>query len=345
MRPHGHVTVRDGYSGSMDAVAIDAVGGSAGGVEAAVELVAGLTADTPACVLVTVHIPAEVRSRLPQILSRAGPLPAEHAVDRASIRPGLVLVAPPDRHLLLADGQVRLSSGPRMNRHRPSIDAMFASFARRAGRRSVAAILSGSLDDGAVGAALVARRGGRILVQDPCTAAFPSMPRAALAAVPGADVVASRDLGPTVSKLLTRLPDQVELHMPHEHEISMPDTDDTGFLNFDESRLTRLACPDCGGSLAEGEVGGTAYFRCHVGHQFSPQALEAAQRDGAEDKLWAAVAALEEHAVMARRLANGGSAEDGGDKRYEQAARRSANSARLLSDHLRVRDHESGPSV
>lgn len=320
-------------------MAVVAVGGSAGRVEAVVELVAGLPAALPACVLVTMHIPAEARSRLPRILTRAGGPPAEHAADREPLRPGRVLVAPPDRHLLLSDGQVRLSAGPRMNRHRPSVDAMFASVARWAGRRGVAVVLSGSLDDGAVGAALMARRGGRVLVQDPDAAAFPSMPRAALGAVPGATVAPSRDLGPAVITLLTELPTHASPE-PGRQETPMPDTDNTGFLTFDESRLTRLACPDCGGSLAEGDVDGVTFFRCHVGHQFSPRVLEVAQRDSAENKLWAAVAALEEHAVLARRLARNATADDGGE-RFRRAARRSVEIAGLLSERLHSPGEES----
>ena len=76
-------------------------------------------------------------------------------------------MAPPDFHLLTAHGLARLSSGPRVNRHRPAIDVMFASAARWADSRVLAVVLSGVLDDGAVGAALVARAGGTVIVQDP----------------------------------------------------------------------------------------------------------------------------------------------------------------------------------
>jgi two-component system chemotaxis response regulator CheB len=119
----------------------------------------------------------------------------------------------------------------------------------------------------------------------------------------------------------------------------MPDTDDAGFLLSDDTRTTQLACPDCGGGLAEGHLGGISYFRCHVGHQFSPQALEAAQRQNAEAKLWSAVAALEEHAVIARRLAS--SAPDALDESYEQAGQNSAHTARMLTEHLRRREQDA----
>jgi two-component system chemotaxis response regulator CheB len=64
-----------------------------------------------------------------------------------------------------------------------------------------------------------------------------------------------------------------------------------------------LACPECGGALAEAALPHITYYRCHVGHQFGPQSLAAAQAEAAEAKLWAAVAALEETAALARHLA------------------------------------------
>ena len=155
----------EGYPARVRGVIV--VGGSAGGVQATVDFVAGLPADLAACVLVTLHIGPHAHSRLPQILARAGPLPAEHACEGAPLRAGTILVAPPDRHLLVVDGHAQLSAGPRINRHRPAVDAMFASAARWGGPRVVAAVLSGSRDDGAVGGALVARAGGTVLAQDP----------------------------------------------------------------------------------------------------------------------------------------------------------------------------------
>jgi two-component system chemotaxis response regulator CheB len=211
----------------------------------------------------------------------------------------------------------------------------------------VAVVLSGVLDDGAVGAALTARAGGRVVVQDPADALFDSMPRAALSAVRGALVAPAAELAQVVGKTFHELLDgrpgggiDAEEGEPEVAGMRMSDGDDPGFLSADEARLTRLSCPECSGGLAEVDLGGVRYYRCHVGHQYSPQSLEAAQREATESKLWMAAAALEEHAALARHLAarsagdvDAAAAADG----YRHAADRSARAARALLTSLQDR--------
>jgi two-component system chemotaxis response regulator CheB len=332
------------------------VGGSAGAIEALVELVANLPADLPACVLVTVHVRGDVRSRLPRVLARAGNLPAAHARHGEPLRRGQIYVAPPDFHLLAAHGVVGLSSGPRVNRHRPAIDVMFASAARRAGSRVVAVVLSGVLDDGAVGSALVARAGGTVIVQDPDDALFASMPRAAFSAVPSAVSAPVGRMGELIEETLYELRDRsriddggdaVEEGGPQMGETRMGEGDDPGFLTADETRLTRLSCPDCNGGLAEVDVSGLRYYRCHVGHQYGPQSLEAAQREAVEAKLWAAAAALEEHAALARHLATqpGRAVGTGVVDGYRRLADRSTRTADMLLAGLQDRESVAPPVI
>jgi hypothetical protein len=120
----------------------------------------------------------------------------------------------------------------------------------------------------------------------------------------------------------------------------MADTSDPGFVAEDETRLTRLACPGCGGVLAEIALPSISYFRCHVGHQFGPQALAAAQADASEAKLWGALAAMEEQAVVLRHLAEhqpAGASGEGGDSGEQRAdyARR-AGEVSDLADTIRA---------
>src|SRR6266853_3065833 len=141
------------------------IGGSAGSIEAVIELVRGLPPDFPGSVFVVVHFPGYVNSTLPRILSRAGPLPARHARDGEPIEPGRVYVAPPDWHLHLNDGRIRLTRGPKENGHRPAIDPLFRTAAHQFGPRVVGIVLSGNLNDGTAGLLTVKQRGGVALVQ------------------------------------------------------------------------------------------------------------------------------------------------------------------------------------
>ena len=65
-----------------------------------------------------------------------------------------------------------------------------------------------------------------------------------------------------------------------------------------------LTCPDCGGALWEIEDGALTRYRCHVGHQFTTEGLDAGQSDVVEGALWTAVRVLEEHADLRKRMAD-----------------------------------------
>ena len=117
-------------SGNKPTHDIIVVGASAGGVEALSALVRGLPADLPAALFVVLHIPPYGESHLPTILSHRGPLPAAHAVHGAAIASGRIYVAPPDHHLLVRNGYMELTRGPRENSSRPAVDPLFRSAAR-----------------------------------------------------------------------------------------------------------------------------------------------------------------------------------------------------------------------
>ena len=112
-----------------------------------------------------------------------GGVPAEHPRDGNKIEPGRVYVAPPDFHLMVGKGVVRLSHGQKEHHNRPAIDPLFRSAAQVYGRRVVGVLLSGLLDDGVAGLKEIKRRGGLVIVQDPAEAMFSEMPRNALAKV------------------------------------------------------------------------------------------------------------------------------------------------------------------
>ncbi len=181
----------DGYSGQPETEKniattrgrdIVVVAASAGGVEALRGLLSKLPVGIPATLLVVLHVPAAGGKVLPKILGRAGLLPAGAAADGEAPLPGHVYVAPPDCHLLLVGDKIRLSQGPRHNGHRPAADPLFISAALSSGSHTIAVVLSGTLNDGAAGAAAVERRGGLVVIQNPSESAYDGMPRAAMAA-------------------------------------------------------------------------------------------------------------------------------------------------------------------
>ena len=136
--------------------------------------------DLDAAVFVTMHLGERANSLLPQILTRAGRLPAVHPADQTAIRKGMIYIAPPDYHLLLRPGEVHLGHGPRENRQRPCINVMFRSAAAAYGDRVAGVVLTGMLDDGGSGLWEIQQHGGATIVQDPQEAAFPSMPENAI---------------------------------------------------------------------------------------------------------------------------------------------------------------------
>ena len=177
------------------------IGASSGGLEALLQIVPHLPRDLAATIFVVVHVPSQAKSQLPYILNRAGRLPAAHANDKDPIEPGRIYIAPPDFHLLLRKGHVRVLRGPRENNHRPAIDPLFRTAARAYGDRVVGIILSGTLDDGAAGLFAVKKRGGIAIVQNPADALFPDMPRNAMAFVPVDYCIRKREIPRVICEL------------------------------------------------------------------------------------------------------------------------------------------------
>jgi len=139
------------------------------------------------------------------MVARAAGIPAADAVDCEPIRPGRIYLAPPDRHLLVEAGRVRIGTGPRQNHQRPAVDPLFRSAAHAYGARVVGVILTGLLDDGTAGLLAVKAAGGIAVVQDPADAAFRGMPDSALAHVDVDYQVPLAAMGPLIERL-TRAP-------------------------------------------------------------------------------------------------------------------------------------------
>jgi two-component system chemotaxis response regulator CheB len=283
-----------------------ALGASAGGVEALKRVVSHLPEDLGAPVLVVLHTPPAERSYLPEILERAGRLPAEQARDGVALEPNRIYVAPPDHHLLVVDGSLRVVRGPHENGHRPAIDALFRSAAVSFRERAIAVVLSGALDDGAAGSAAISHLGGSVLVQDPNEAAFPDMPRNAIFADHPHAVLPIDELGAAVVGLV-RAPRKAGKKAEVEEELRL----ERDYAALSEDAVSRegvfpqlapFGCPSCGGSLWEAPDAQNLRFRCRIGHAFGSESLLTEQSQSLDGALAAAYRALHERAHLARRI-------------------------------------------
>lgn len=282
------------------------IGASAGGIEVLRGLVAGLPEDFPAAVIVCVHIPEDLPGALPNILSRAGALPAAFAKQDGKVEPATITIAPPGRHLLLHDSRVVLSRGPRENGHRPSIDVMFRSAAVAYGPRCIGVVLSGALDDGVAGLMAIKRRNGLAVVQDPNDALYGSMPATAVTHVRADAVVTAAELPHTLRQLVLEPPPDDHEPVPADmmYEVQIAEADMDAVENDQRPGApSPFACPECSGVLWEVHDGRLVRYRCRTGHAWSPDSLLEEQNGSLEAALWSALRALEEKASLCRGLA------------------------------------------
>jgi two-component system, chemotaxis family, protein-glutamate methylesterase/glutaminase len=277
------------HSGANHAFPAVVIGGSAGAVEALLRLVGDFPADFPAAVFVATHVPPTSVSALPHLLARAGALFATHAIDGAPIAPRRIVIAPPDHHLVLQDGVMRVLQGPTENNHRPSIDVLFRSAAVAFGARACGVLLSGTLDDGVAGLVAIREAGGGTFVQSPDDAQFADMPLNALqtGAVQGAF---------PAGELIQAVRAWMEAPADGPNHVALPvDERQAGVPSV-------FTCPDCGGTLWELDDEAVLRFRCRTGHAYSGQSMLSAHERHLESALWASLRALEERRDLLVRL-------------------------------------------
>ncbi len=162
-----------------------AIGASTGGTIAIRSLLKQLPAAIPPTVIVQ-HMPEHFTAAFASTLNETCPVDVKHAEDRDCLRPGLALVAPGGKHMVLrnpggAGLHVGLTDGPLVHYQRPAVDVLFESVAEIAGSRTVATILTGMGSDGAAGLLAIREAGGRTMAQDEASSVVYGMPREAVA--------------------------------------------------------------------------------------------------------------------------------------------------------------------
>jgi two-component system chemotaxis response regulator CheB len=163
---------------AFDVVAMAA---SAGGLTALTQVLSSLPREFTAAIAIVQHLDPRHRSLMADILSRRTVLNVKQAEEGDSLSPGMVYIAPPNRHLLVnGDGTMSLSQSELVHFLRPAADLLFESVAASYKNRAIAVVLSGSGSDGAMGIEAIKKMGGTVIAQDNKTAEFAGMPTAAI---------------------------------------------------------------------------------------------------------------------------------------------------------------------
>lgn len=263
------------------------IGGSAGSLQPLQKIASTLPPDFPGTIFVVTHMLAFAKSELAPILARAGPLSVIPVVGAVPMQRGKIYVAQPNLHLLLHDGHVHATRGPKENHTRPAINPTFRSAAAAYGSRVVGVLLSGALDDGVAGLWEIKRRLGVAIVQNPEEAQHSEMPRNALENVQVDHILPAADISPLLTRLVLE-----DTQMGQSKEGT----------TIPGGTRTNLTCPECRGSLERFQEGKIVEYRCRVKHTYSAETMLSAHAEAQERTLWAAVVALEEGADLVQNI-------------------------------------------
>jgi two-component system chemotaxis response regulator CheB len=184
-----------------------AIGASTGGPGAVARVLNGLPADFPLPILLVIHINTPFSVALSDWLDTVSPLRVRSAVDGQPMpavgQPG-VLMAPPDRHLVVRDGRVWATTDPERHHCRPSVDVLLESLAREMGSSALACLLTGMGQDGASGMLAIRRAGGMTIAQDEASCVVFGMPRAAIELDAAREVLGLDRIAPALRQLAQR---------------------------------------------------------------------------------------------------------------------------------------------
>ncbi|MGN7786158.1 chemotaxis protein CheB [Niabella sp. 22666] len=282
------------------------VGGSAGGVKALRAFVKGLPADFMSPVFIAWHMSPDASGILPELLGNLTSLKVAHALDYEPIAPGRIYVAPPDHHLLIEQGHVRVTRGPKENRFRPAIDPLFRSAAYAYRNRVIGVIVSGALDDGVAGLWTIKNNGGISIVQDPADADIPSMPQNALRDTPVDHCVPAADFPALLLKITQqRMPARRSKPEPVRVKLEKDiagEVKGAGMKAFSLGDLSPFSCPECHGVLALIKEGNIIRYRCHTGHAYSADTLLSGLTEQIEQELYSAMRGMEESILLLNHM-------------------------------------------
>ena len=288
------------------------IGTSAGGIQALKTILQQLPPNFPASIHIVQHLSNEAPSNLTAVLAKASQLPIAFAKDGESIEPGCIYLAPPDFHLILELGRIKVIRGPRENRMRPAIDPLFRTAAVAYRSYATGIILTGMLDDGTAGLQAIKACGGMAIVQDPNDAEYSSMPESAIANVEADWIVPVSDIPDLLIERVKQIPPivkEIPLDLQLEAPITLKAITEPPTMKQIGEPVAH-SCPSCGGplwQLGEGDkVNANKYsllrYRCHVGHAFTSRTLIEEQSEATEKALWIALRTLEERGRLLKNM-------------------------------------------
>lgn len=178
------------------------VGASAGGHQALKDFFSAIPAEVDAAFVVVTHLLRQHKSELASIVSRFSKIPVHPIRDNLKLSPGNIYVMPEDVFVRLHNGRLKLSLRPEDNLINNSINVFFDSLAKEAGPRAIGVVLSGMGSDGSDGALKIFMEGGDVLVQDPESTKFNSMPMATILKDHPDFILPPRELGTKITQMI-----------------------------------------------------------------------------------------------------------------------------------------------
>jgi len=282
------------------------VGTSAGGLQALTEFIAQLDEDMDIAVFIVMHLSRTGLSDfLVKQLQPLTNLQCQIATDNEKIRKGRVYISARNKHLLVKKGKIILGGGPEENRWRPSIDVLFRSAAASYSSSVIGIILTGLLDDGTTGMAVVKRCGGISIVQDPNEAEYPNMPMSVLNNMEVDHCISLSEMGDAITAILKTTPASVEVPEDVIIESEIAERVVVDFENIKKiGDQSIFACPDCGGGMWNmmKKKGDLDRYRCHIGHLYSENDLVVKQEEVLETTLWVALRIMEERKTLLKKM-------------------------------------------
>lgn len=334
-QPSGASDARSPLPAAGTARRLVVIGGSAGALPSLLRIVEQLESVPDAALAVCLHRAATGISVMTPLLTRRSRYQATEPSDGDPLHPGFIFIARAGHHLEIEPGRLRVTRGPLVNGHRPSIDVLFNSAAHSYGASALGVCLSGTLDDGAGGLHRMEREGAVVVVQDPTEAEFPNLPRAAIQRCDAPAVASSAELPAVVNKALLGIGEGARVASAGRRE-AVPACPEMLGAGDEAGSPTGVVCPECSGTLWLTGDTKDPRLTCGVDHSMAPGSLQELQSERLDRALWTALRSLEEQtavasfmALMARRRGDVADAE-----RHQARAERAAQQVAAMRDLL-----------